>query len=235
MAAGMRGSHAHGTFIPPEHEHGTDDTDVWVITVQTPGHYASLQPNRFECFETAGEDLDILVYDARKWFGLLLKQNPNAHAWLWTDQIFATSDEWEMVESIRGRLISKQMFKHLIGYATGQLRMMSRGAPHGYMGEKRKALLTRYGYDIKNAAHCVRLLHIARHLGDTGELLVRLPKAELEEIKLVKSGQVALRDLIDRVAELRILAANAERASQLPAEIPVDAFERLWGMVLNDV
>jgi len=45
-----------------------------------------------------------------------------------------------------------------------RFRKLHREHLSGYMGEKRKAMVRKYQYDVKNAAHLIRLLH-RRFLG----------------------------------------------------------------------
>ena len=40
------------------------------------------------------------------------------------------------------------------------------------MGEKRKAIVRKYQYDVKNAAHLIRLLRMGIEFLETGELRV---------------------------------------------------------------
>jgi hypothetical protein len=47
-----------------------------------------------------------------------------------------------------------------------------KGENLGYMGEKRKELVLEHGYDSKNAAHCVRLLRMAKEIFETGGMTV---------------------------------------------------------------
>src|SRR5688572_25189955 len=54
----------------------------------------------------------------------------------------------------------------------------------GYMGEKRKAMVRKYQYDVKNAAHLIRLLRMGSEFLRTGELQVfrTTDAAELKQI-----------------------------------------------------
>ena len=228
LAAGYRGSHAHGTTIPAEDEHGTDDTDVFLVTLQPRDFYASLRPTGRDCFETAGADLDILVYDARKFFGLLIAQNPNSHAWLWTSAFYSTP-KWASIVEQREALLSRSMFKHLVGYAEGQRAMMRRlGTKGRYAGAKRAALMERYGYDIKNAAHCLRLIFLGQRLALTGQLEVQLPADMLQTLVSVKRGEQTFQ-WVERTFENEIgRFRELEPTSMLPQAVPLAAFDNLW-------
>jgi hypothetical protein len=60
----------------------------------------------------------------------------------------------------------------------------------GYMGEKRKNNVIKYGYDTKNAAHLIRLLRMAVEFLTTGEFTVKRPDAE--ELLEIKQGKWSL-------------------------------------------
>lgn len=53
-----------------------------------------------------------------------------------------------------------------------RFRKLHREHFSGYMGEKRKAMVRKYQYDVKNAAHLIRLLRMGTEFLTTGELQV---------------------------------------------------------------
>jgi RNA repair pathway DNA polymerase beta family len=57
----------------------------------------------------------------------------------------------------------------------------------GYMGEKRKAMVRKYQYDVKNAAHLIRLLRMGSEFLATGRLQV-YRTGDADELKLIKRG-----------------------------------------------
>lgn len=57
----------------------------------------------------------------------------------------------------------------------------------GYMGEKRKAMVRRYQYDVKNAAHLIRLLRMGAEFLATANLQV-YRYTDAEELKRIKRG-----------------------------------------------
>lgn len=63
-----------------------------------------------------------------------------------------------------------------------------------YMGEKRRALVVKHGYDTKNAAHLIRLLAMCQTFLRTGELEVyRTHDADL--LRAIKRGEWSLEDV----------------------------------------
>jgi hypothetical protein len=64
----------------------------------------------------------------------------------------------------------------------------------GYMGADRKALVERFGYDVKMASHVIRLLHMGQDFAATGEVQVwRTRDADL--IRSIKQGAFPLMDI----------------------------------------
>ena len=57
----------------------------------------------------------------------------------------------------------------------------------GYMGEKRKAMVRKYQYDVKNAAHLIRLLRMGAEFLETGMLQV-YRTTDADELKVIKRG-----------------------------------------------
>lgn len=57
------------------------------------------------------------------------------------------------------------------------------------MGERRKALVRRHGYDTKNAAHLIRLLRMGIEFLQSGELLVDRSGHDAGELLAIKRGE----------------------------------------------
>jgi len=179
IIAGYRGSHAHGTYIPPEDEHGTDDIDTFGVVVHPRSHYLGLDGYR-QChatFNSNMEDLDIETHEIQKYVFLLAKGNPNVHQHLWLEpgDYFVITRPARILLTRRRDFLSQRMFQSFAGYAYAQLHRMTKFEKRGYMGTKREGIVKKHGYDIKNAAHCIRLLYCGIHLAEYGEVIVRLP------------------------------------------------------------
>lgn len=86
----------------------------------------------------------------------------------------------------------------------------------GYMGEKRKAMVRKYEYDVKNAAHLIRLLRMGREFRETGALQV-FRTTDAEELIRIKRGGWTLAE-VKAEAEREFARVEAARlASHLPA------------------
>ena len=180
---GYRGSIADGTYIP-NRDGGIDDKDVIGICVPPKEYYFGLQ--RFENYERFEGEWDTIIYSLEKYIRLLLKNNPNVMNLLWLPEkhyLFKNVYGQRIIDN-REIFASKFAYKSFSGYAYGQLHRMIHGAHQGYMGAKRKKLVEKWGFDLKNASTLIRLLKMGIEFLATGELQVDRPeKHQLIEIK----------------------------------------------------
>jgi hypothetical protein len=91
-----------------------------------------------------------------------------------------------------------------------------KGENLGYMGDKRKQLVLKHGYDSKNAAHLIRLLRMCIEFMQTGDMVVYRPDAA--ELLEIKSGKWKLEDVKELARDLFEAAREAKNASRLPDE-----------------
>jgi hypothetical protein len=132
----------------------------------------------------------------------------------------------------RKLFVSKKAYHSFTGYAYSQLKKMTRAATKGYMGEKRKALVDKYGYDCKNAAHCIRLLKMGVEFLTEGKLNVfREDAPMLIEIKM---GSWELEKVKREAEKLFTLAQEAYIRSGLPNEPEYDKINALVMGILRD-
>ena len=85
----------------------------------------------------------------------------------------------------------------------------------GYMGEKRKAMVRKYQYDVKNAAHLIRLLRMGIEFLESGELQV-FRTSDAEELKRIKQGGWPLDQVKAQAEQLFGRMEEARARSPLP-------------------
>ncbi len=225
LLLGYMGSIAHGTHIPKDDPDSIDDIDIMGVAVGDARVYLGL--GHFEQQEVKYKEWDSVVYEIRKYFRLLLQQNPNVLGLLWLRErdYIHLSPMGERIIQNRRLFVSKQAYHSFAGYAQGQLKRMTHFEFRGFMGKKRKELVERYGYDCKNAAHLIRLLRMGiEFLGD-GEL--RVYREDAENLKAIKSGQWTLEKVKEEAAILFDEAKKAFDASPLPEEPEKEKAEKL--------
>lgn len=96
-----------------------------------------------------------------------------------------------------------------------RFRKLHREHFSGYMGEKRKAMVRRYQYDVKNAAHLIRLLRMGAEFVETGQLQV-YRTGDAEELKRIKRGGWSLDEVKAEAERLFQRMEPARAGSTLP-------------------
>lgn len=98
-----------------------------------------------------------------------------------------------------------------------RLRSLRAKFKTAYMGEKRRGLVKRHGYDSKNAAHLIRLLRMCEEFLDTGAMNV-FRTYDADELKAIKRGEWKLDDVKVLAEVLFARCKIARDTSWLPDE-----------------
>ena len=228
ILVGKRGSEAQGTYIPPIDPDSIDDRDIMGVCVPPVDYYLGMK--RWEGADAIKGCWDVVLYDARKFIDLLTRQNPNILCMLWLreeDYIYV-SPEGRTILDNRNLFRSRTgAFNSFVGYANGQLKRMTHFGPYkGYMGAKRKALVDKYGYDTKNAAHLIRLLTMGLEYLNSQRMTV-YRESDRDELLAIKRGAWPLQRVLDRADVLFAAAREAYHNSPMIEDIDMDAVNRL--------
>lgn len=269
-----RGSHAHGTYVPPADETGVDDVDLFGICIPTLDYYFGTKSWEGKDFWV--QSYDVVTYSFSKFINLLLKGNPNCVGILWTrpQDMFHISKLGSWLVQHRHMFLGKEtVVKAFKGYAAGQMHKMTHfydssyydelnemaeklkelgiyGMEHndvptehrelvaahnklqkklyqGYMGEKRRALVDKFGYDTKNASHLLRLLVMCVELLETGEIQV-YRQHDAQTFIDIKKGKWELNAVSQWAEELFAEIRDKYDSSSLP-DHPM--YDRVNGLV----
>lgn len=217
MAVFRVGSHSHGTYIPPDDPSGVDDVDLMVIVMPPPQYKLGLK--KFDNATYQHGRFDVVVYDYEKWITLLMKQNPNVIGTLFLhpEDMLIMQDYSHTIRKVLNnthKVVSKQMAAAFLGYANAQLYKMTHYAHQGYMGAKRKKMVEKFGYDVKNGAHMIRLLRMCLETLNTGRMQVRRPDAQ--EIIAIKLGAWSKERVLAEGEALTLKIKEALATSLLP-------------------
>jgi uncharacterized protein len=223
-----RGSVAHGTYRPNTEPDSVDDKDLMGIVIPGMEWIGGLRElGSRGTVEIKHDPWDIVVYDYRKALKLLAKGNPNVLCLLWLpDDLYIDLKPAGWALRARRQLFATRRCADAFhGYANSQLGQMQRAAHRGYMGEKRRQLAEKHGYDTKCASHLIRILRQGIEFLKSGELEV--VRSDAEELLAIKRGEWSFAD-VKREAELldRHLE-EARRESPLPDAPDFDAINRL--------
>lgn len=214
---GYRGSISHGMYVPSSDPNSIDDKDVMGVFLYPPEYYIGLKEGKGVHERFIG-CWDSVSYELRKFTKLCLKGNPNVLGILWLDDEFVIdeTESFKKLKSVRHAFASKQAYHSFVGYAGGQLKRMTHLAFEGYMGEKRKSLVQKFGYDCKNAAHLIRLLRMGIEFLTEGTLYVK--RKDSQELLAIKRGEWNLEEVKEEARKLFDFAKQAYLSSPLPAQ-----------------
>lgn len=230
---GYNGSIAHGTKYEKDNPNELDDIDIMGIFLGWEQDYLGFK--NFDHFTLQKDEYDIVCYDLKKAFNLLMKGNPNilGHLWLREEHYIYVSYLGRKIIRNRELFLSKECYKSFMGYAYSQLQKMTQNqAYEGYMGKKRKILKDKFGYDPRNASHLIRLMHMCIEFLDTGKVNVYRDNAA--ELISIKKGEWSLEAVGLESNRLFKEAEEKFKTTALPERPNVEAIEKLQIEILKD-
>jgi hypothetical protein len=153
--------------------------------------------------QNSAEDIDFKAYALHKFTAFALQNNPNILELLFVkkEQAIVWTPAWDAIQADVDNFLDRdKIVARFCGYATAQKVRM-----HGNKedGIRRKELCDKYGYDIKNGSHVVRLLDECISL--LLERHIDFPLARADYMKEIKSGAIPLDDLMKEADRLEIL------------------------------
>jgi len=156
-----------------------------------------------------------------------MKSNPNVLGLLWLPENFYLhiKPAGQTLIDNRNLFVSKQAYHSFSGYAYSQLKRMTHLSYAGYMGVKRKALVDKFGYDTKNAAHCIRLFRMGIEFLTDGELHV--VREDASQLIQIKQGQWPLSKVQREADKLFKKMEEAYINSKLPDKVNFDMVNEL--------
>lgn len=188
---------------------------------------------RFEQWQCKDEQLqmDIVIYDIRKWLTLTVAANPNVVETLYVDPYGQSSlvrtNEWERIVERTLPLINKRAYVGFLGYLKSQFKKMvvkqSNKTGRQYISEE-------FGFDLKSASHGFRLASQGAELFRTGK--ITFPRPDKEFLRDVRFGKVykGVQDLPKCISDLKDAQNELQKAykeSTLPEKADFDMYNQL--------
>lgn len=145
-----------------------------------------------------------------------------------------TAAGWLVSEIMDGRQLPmpKGMTPDDANAKAARLRSLRAKYHAAYMGEKRRSLVVRHGYDTKNAAHLIRLLAMCEEFLRDGVLRVYRTH-DVEMLRAIKRGEWALDDVKALAEEMFFRVKVARDGSPLPEKVDHDAVSDLVASIAD--
>lgn len=143
-----------------------------------------------------------------------------------TKQIRARGPMTEVLEADKAKLEHIARHWSLSLETLNRFRKLHHEHFSGYMGEKRKAMVRKYQYDVKNAAHLIRLLRMGIEFLETGRLQV-FRTSDADELKVIKRGGWTLAQVKAQAEALFSRIEEARARSPLPTRPDEEAANAL--------
>jgi hypothetical protein len=224
-----RGSIAHGMYVPPEKPTSIDDKDLMGVCVPGPAVYFGL--NGFEQREVKYRRMGLRCLRGAEVRPVCLSARiPMSCPCCGTSQSISCPLPrlGRLLLDNRQVFVSRKAYHSFTGYAYAQLKKMTHLAFKGYMGDKRKQLVEKFGYDTKNAAHLIRLLRMGIEFLREGVLYVdRGVVGDAPNLLSIKNGEWTLDQVKDEADRLFKRAETAYDECKLPRAVDTEKADAL--------
>jgi predicted nucleotidyltransferase len=192
---GLAGSQLYGTATP---ESDTDYVEVYRPSVEDIFGLG----DKWKGFAQTLGDEDVSRFGVNQFMKLVGKGNPNV-----LETLFCTPDKIQYINPNFRTLISgedqtmsglaallhkKSVVKAHLGFALQQSKKML-PAKAKWAGPRREALFKKYGYDVKYAAHAVRLTHQCLDLLERGFVEYPYKQSVIVLLTMIKEGKMELK------------------------------------------
>jgi predicted nucleotidyltransferase len=241
------GSKALGLYMSEEEfgEQVSCDIDVMEISVKPLEFYLGTKaystPQRKRTKVSQKDEWDITTHELQKVMILFSKGNPNMLLPLFVDEdmIIKNSKAGRMLRKARDAFLGRDNIRdRFIGYATSQLKrslLAEEGAYQGYMGDRRKKMVDKFGYDTKYAMTAIRLLDEAQELLLDRTFTVDKRKNGKRDFYLgIRLGKFSLEEVKDMIGERKRLVDEAYEKSGLPNKIDTGYINDLTAHILKE-
>lgn len=136
-------------------------------------------------------DVDLTVYRLHHYMALATQGNPNLLTVLYAppSDVLSITAAGHGLRALAPHIVSQRGVRHHLGYLVGQHdRMRGIGTKQNRV-PNRPELVDRFGYDVKYAAHAVRLGYQGLQLAATGRIVFPMPPQEREIVMSIRRGE----------------------------------------------
>lgn len=174
------------------------DLDITEVFEETTDQIFGLHFGKQKMAQISDGENDIRRYTLKHWASLCARGNPNAIETAFVrEDLIQTVDpvfEFFFLKDPTIFLFRDPLVNSHLGFAKSQLKKLKNAKD---LGRKRKDLVKKYGYDVKYAAHCYRLLWQLKLFFTVPDF--RLPYnqgVEIDRILEIKSGTLKFEEFM---------------------------------------
>jgi len=183
---GTTGSTLYGT------DNADSDVDYGEVYLEKPEAMLGVDPIG-KLSHLVSDDNDRQRHWLHRWCYLCMKGNPNVLEYLFIPESLIEEVHPLFKELFLDDptifLFRKGLFKAHHGFADQQIVKMTKGNDAGW---KRKQYVAKYGYDIKFAAHALRLMFQLKEIASTGTVIYPYEEGMRNQILEVRNGHLTL-------------------------------------------
>lgn len=161
----------------------------------------------------AEKEYDCSIYSIIRYFQLVMENNPNMIDSLFVPRrcVLHTTQIGEYVREHRKTFLHKGSWHKFKGYAYSQVHKMNIKKPDP--GSKRYPMVQKFGYDVKFAAHTVRLLNEIEQIMMEGDLDLERNR---EQLKSIRRGEWPKLEILNYFAKKESELESLYSKSPLP-------------------
>lgn len=183
-------------------------------------------------------DLDLTVYSLRHYLHLAASGNPSVLVPLFVpdDAVLYIDEFGRELREKRHMLLSKQMAASFGGYLHSQRRGLMGLRSGGTRNQGRHDIREKYGFDVKFAAHMVRLGYQGVEMLETGTMTLPMPEVQRQRLLELREGKRTKKWALDTAKRYEEKIERLKESSRLPAEPDwvninkwvIDVHQRFW-------
>jgi len=230
-----RGSIAHNTYLSNNDPNSIDDVDLIGVCIPSLDHYFGTEEYGSRgTVEIKQEELDIVIYEFKKMVHLLAGCNPNVLNLLYLrpEYYLKVTPAGQMLLDNRDLFLSKQAYHKYTAYAKGQFDVMTKNKFSGYMGQKRKEIVLKFGFDLKNASHLIRLLRMGKEILESGQVIA-YRETDRDELIAIKTGHWSFEEVQAEALKLFKECDELVNDCQLPERADKEKVNELCVSILK--
>lgn len=185
------------------------DTDYGIVLLETPSQIFGIQ-NADKISQKITDETDENIHYLKRFCYLAARCNPNVLEWLWAPPskiLYADEDFQELILNRRRMFVGvRNLYRTHLGFASAQIKKLQGKNP--VVGASRRAIIDKYGYDIKYAAHALRLLSQLMDYFYSEQFQYPFVEDVRDAIMVVKTGQIEYAEFLRRYEILKKAVEN---------------------------